>query len=158
VSSTNKESGGEGAERVREAIGAIGVRATQQRKAIAARLVSLGESGEAFTAESLLAGLNKEGAGIGRATVFRTIEKLVSLGLIDRVEFADGERWYRLCSGEHHHHLSCRLCHKVVEVELCLPEAKIAAIGAREGFTIEGHEISLFGICDECRAKEGGKP
>ena len=127
-------------------------RSTQPRHVIAEKLVALGETGEAFSVETLLEELRRSDSGIGRATVYRTIEKLAQLKVLDRIDFADGSRGYRLCGTKgHHHHLTCRACHRVVEFELCLPQAKIDAIGRREGFTIEDHEISLYGLCDACR-------
>jgi Fe2+/Zn2+ uptake regulation proteins len=143
------------AERVRAALDSISERATKPRQEIAERLIAFAASGEAFTADELFAQMREGGSGVGRATIYRTIEKLAGLRLIDRVDFADGERWYRICESErHHHHLTCRECHKVVEVELCLPGEKLVALGIREHFTIEEHEISLFGLCDECRRKQ----
>jgi Fe2+ or Zn2+ uptake regulation protein len=62
---------------------------------------------------------------------------LVQLHVPERTDFVDGERWYRLCENEYHHHHLTRKCHKVVEFELCLPQGKIEAIGKRERFTIE---------------------
>jgi Fur family transcriptional regulator, ferric uptake regulator len=141
-------------ERVMAAFQELGERSTQQRQAIAEKLVALGEAGEAFSAETLLEDLRRSNSSIGRATVFRTIDKLVQRKVLDRIDFADGERCYRLCESEHHHHhLTCRLCRRVVEFELCLPKAKLDAIGHRARFTIEDHEISLFGLCDKCGRK-----
>jgi Fur family transcriptional regulator, ferric uptake regulator len=129
-------------------------RNTRQRRVIAERIAALGETGEAFSAETLLVDLRRSNSGIGRATVYRAIEKLVRIKVLDHVDFSDGERCYRLCESErHHHHLTCRICHRVVELDLCLPQAKIDAIGRREGFTIEDHEISLYGLCDACGEK-----
>ena len=129
-------------------------RITQPRQVIAETLVALGDSGEVFSAEALLEELRRADSGVGRATVYRTLDKLVQLKALDRIDFADGARGYRLCdSEEHHHHLTCRACHRVVEFELCLPQAKIDAIGRREGFSIEDHEITLSGLCAECRKK-----
>jgi Fur family transcriptional regulator, ferric uptake regulator len=146
------------ADRVMAAFREFSARNTQQREIIADRLVALGEAGEAFSAETLLTDLRLISPSIGRATVFRTIDKLVQLKVLDRIDFAGGERCYRLCDKEqHHHHLTCRICHRVVELELCLPSAKIEAIGQREHFTIEDHEISLYGLCEKCGKKTGFK-
>ncbi len=142
------------ADRVAEAFREFSARNTKQRQAIADGIVALGEAGKAFPAEALLTELRLASPGIGRATVFRAIDKLARLKILDRIDFADGERWYRLCdSPAHHHHLTCRVCHRVVELELCLPKAKIEAIERKERFTIEDHEISLFGLCEKCSKK-----
>ena len=139
------------AERLVAALVEHGERNTRPRQAIAEAIAVLGEAGEAFPVEKLIESLKRDKSGVGRATVFRTVDKLVQLKVLDRIEFADGERWYRLCdTAEHHHHLTCRICHRVVELELCLPKTKIEAIEQRERFTIEDHEISLFGLCEKC--------
>ncbi len=147
------------ADRILAAFKEFSERSTLPRQMIADKLVELeaGEAGEAFSIETLLERLRKSDPRIGRATVYRTIEKLAQLKILDRIDFADGTRCYRLCdSEEHHHHLTCRTCHRVVEFDLCLPQAKIDAIGRREGFTIEDHDISLSGLCGECQGKPTG--
>jgi Fur family ferric uptake transcriptional regulator len=142
------------AERLTSALAEVGERNTQPRQAIAKAIAAMGETGEAFPVERLIGELKSEKSGVGRATVFRTVDRLVRLKVLDRIDFADGERWYRLCdTDEHHHHLTCRVCHRVVELELCLPRTKIEAIEQRERFTIEDHEISLFGLCEKCSLK-----
>jgi Fur family ferric uptake transcriptional regulator len=140
-------------ERVELAFKEFSERATPQRREIADRIVAFGEKGQGFTAEMLLAKLRDDNAGIGRATVYRVIEKLVQCKVLDRIEIAEGERLYRLCRNEgHHHHLVCKDCHRVVEFEMCLPKAEIERVSRRAGFVIEEHEITLFGLCDRCRS------
>src|SRR5256885_6040822 len=51
---------------------------------------------------------------------------LVDMGLLDRIEFADGTHRYRVCGGTHHHHLTCTHCHRVVEIDICLPQEQLA--------------------------------
>ncbi len=87
------------------------------------------------------------------ASVYRSVEKLVTMGLLDRVEFADGTHHYRICGDGHHHHLTCTTCHRVVEVDVCLPIDQITAIGDKTNFDIEGHSLTLFGRCKNCRAQ-----
>ena len=85
---------------------------------------------------------------IGRATVYRSIDKLVRMKVLDRIEFSDGTHSFRLCeSDHHHHHLACTRCHRVVELDFCLESDAIADIGKRESFQIDDHSITLFGLC-----------
>ena len=91
---------------------------------------------------------------LGRATVYRVVEKLVTMGLLDRIEFADGTHHYRVCGDRHHHHLTCTQCHRVVEVDVCLPEDQFTAIGHETNFAIEGHSLTLFGRCENCRDEQ----
>jgi Fur family transcriptional regulator, ferric uptake regulator len=127
-------------------------RTTQPRQVIARSLIRLGKSGTAFSAEDLIRGLHRSNPRIGRATVYRSIEKLVQMKVIDRIDFADGTHYFRLCGSEsHHHHLACTKCHRVIDLDFCLDEEQLATIGRKESFSIEDHAITLFGLCKECR-------
>lgn len=134
------------------AFGEMSQRSTRPRRLIAEQLIKLANSGEDFTTDDLWQALRAMEPTIGRATVFRSIEKLVDKELLDRIEFADGTHHYRVCGGTHHHHLTCTQCHRVVEVDLCLPAEQINAIGDQTDFEIEGHALSLFGRCSACRS------
>ena len=119
---------------------------------IAKGLIRLGQSGAAFSAEDLLKRLRRTSPRIGRATVYRSIEKLVRMKVLDRIEFADGTHSFRLCeSDRHHHHLACNKCHRVIELDFCLESGQIAAIGKETSFEIDDHSITLFGLCRECK-------
>ncbi|GAC1370346.1 MAG: transcriptional repressor [Ktedonobacteraceae bacterium] len=139
------------ADKIYAAFDELSQRSTRPRKLIAERLIELAGNGEDFTTDDLWQELRQSEPRIGRATVFRSVEKLVDKGLLDRVEFADGTHHYRVCSGSHHHHLTCTQCHRVVEVDLCLPNEQLKAIGAQNNFSIEGHSLSIFGRCKTCQ-------
>jgi Fur family transcriptional regulator, ferric uptake regulator len=133
-----------------------GLRRTRPRQALVA-LVALvarwSRAGVDFTAESLWRAVRAEAPDVGRATVFRAIEALTGLGLLDRVSFADGaERYHAVApSGRHHHHLTCDRCHRVVNIDICLPDTARRAVASREGFALSGHRVELFGRCAQCQ-------
>jgi len=127
-------------------------RTTRPRRLIAERLIELAASGVDFTADDLWQDLRQVEPRLGRATLYRSLDLLVTAGLLDRVEFADGTHHFRVCGGTHHHHLTCTCCHRVVEVDVCLPQDQFAAISQRTNFEIEGHSIALFGRCERCRS------
>lgn len=139
------------AEKIYAAFDELSQRSTRQRRLIADRLIELAQSGADFTTDDLWQEL-REHTNIGRATVFRSVEKLVEAGILNRVEFADGSHHYRVCGNHHHHHLTCTQCHKVVDVDLCLPVEQLTAIGDQTDFAIEGHSLTLFGRCAQCRS------
>ncbi|MGB8213846.1 MAG: transcriptional repressor [Anaerolineales bacterium] len=141
------------AEKIRAAFEEKGRRKTQPRDRIAARLAELAASGQDFSVEELWHDLQQFDPNLGRATVFRAVEMLVNMGLLNRIEFADGSHTYRACGDEHHHHLTCRKCHRVVDVDVCIPQDQLAKIGQQTGFAIEGHSLVLFGVCEDCRGK-----
>ena len=142
------------ADKIYAAFDEVSQRNTRPRKLIADRLVEFASSGVDFTVEDLWQELRQAEPRIGRATVYRSVEKLVNMGLLTRVEFADGTHHYCVCSGSehHHHHLTCTQCHRVVDIDICLPADQFATIGNRADFVIEGHSLTLFGRCKNCRA------
>ncbi len=138
-------------DKIRAAFDEVSQRHTRPRKLIADRLVELAISGENFTIDELWQEMRELDPRLGRATVYRSVEKLVAMGLLDRVDFADGTHLYRVCGENHHHHLTCTQCHRVVEVDVCLPIDALNAIGHKTRFDIEGHSLTLFGRCESCR-------
>ena len=141
------------AEKIYAAFDEVSQRNTRPRRLIAERLIELANKGEDFTTDDLWQELRLVEPKMGRATVFRAVEKLVDMGLLDRIEFADGTHHYRVCGGTHHHHLTCTQCHRVLEIDICLPQERLAAIGEQTNFAIEGHALTLFGRCEKCREK-----
>ncbi len=139
------------ADKIRAAFDEVSQRHTRPRRLIEERLVELAESGADFTIDDLWQEMRLGEPRLGRATVYRSVEKLVNLGLLDRIEFADGTHHYRVCGGEHHHHLTCTRCRRVVEVDICLPLDQFVAISHQTNFDIEGHTLTLFGRCENCR-------
>ncbi len=139
------------AEKIRLAFDEVSQRKTRPRRLIEERLIQLAETATDFTIDDLWQELRQADPHLGRATVFRAIEKLVALKLLDRVEFADGTHHYRVCGGNHHHHLTCSQCHRVVDISLCLPKDALAALEEQTQFSIEGHSLTLFGRCPDCR-------
>lgn len=130
-----------------------GLSATQPRRRIAERLAGLAGAGADFAIEQLWQDLQSPAGQVGRATVYRAVDALVAAGILDRVEHPDGHRHYRVCGAlsGHHHHLTCTNCHRVREIDLCLPVGQFAVAAAQAGFTIEGHSLEIFGRCAECR-------
>jgi len=128
-----------------------GQRQTQPRNLIASRLAELAESGTDFTVEELWHDLQRPDPHLGRATVFRAVEMLAGQGILHRIEFADGSHVYRACGDGHHHHLTCVQCHRVVDVDVCLEARSLEQIGVQNDFVIEGHTLTLYGLCPDCR-------
>ena len=127
-------------------------RNTRPRRLIAEHLIQLAQSGSDFSVDDLWHALRAQEPKLGRATVYRSVEMLVNANLLDRIEFSDGTHRYRVCGGdEHHHHLTCTNCHRVVDVDVCIPPEQFAAVSALTNFSIEGHSITLFGHCAACR-------
>ena len=93
-------------------------------------------------------------AGIGQATVYRTVTLLTDLGLLVRVQDRRGDIGFTAPPIGHSHPLVCGQCRRVVrfdgEGDLTALEAKLAA---ETGFAVYGHHLEVYGVCAECRGK-----
>ena len=95
------------------------------------------------------------GARIGIASVYRTLEGLGELGLVQRVDLGDGVSRFERAEpdGDHHHHLVCGDCGKVEPFEDPALEAAIAGIAGGRGYDVAAHDVVLRGACGDCRAE-----
>ncbi|GEB58649.1 Fur family transcriptional regulator [Streptomyces gardneri] len=126
-------------------------RSTKQRAAVSA---ALNEVDEFRSAQELHDMLKHRGDSVGLTTVYRTLQSLADAGEVDALRTSDGETVYRRCStGDHHHHLVCRVCGKAVEVEGPMVEQWAETIASEHGFVNVAHTVEIFGTCAECAAK-----
>jgi Fur family ferric uptake transcriptional regulator len=122
-----------------------GSRMTAPRMAI---LEAIAARQEPFTAEELVEQLR--GSGVGRATVFRTIDLLAGTEILHRIHGGSCHT-YTACPPGHHHHLICRACGHSVNVDLCGLDEKIRALAEETDFAIEAHYLEFLGLCAACR-------
>ncbi|MGW8888014.1 Fur family transcriptional regulator [Streptomyces sp. NPDC055749] len=125
-------------------------RSTRQRAAVAA---ALDEVAEFRSAQELHDVLKHRGDSVGLTTVYRTLQSLADAGEVDVLRTTEGEAVYRRCStGDHHHHLVCRMCGKAVEVEGPAVEQWAETIAAQHGYVNVAHTVEIFGTCADCAA------
>jgi Fur family ferric uptake transcriptional regulator len=86
-------------------------------------------------------------AALGLATVYRNLKSLVDAGVIQVVTLPGEVARYEVAHGDHHHHFRCDICQKVFDVHRC--PGDLAGL-APPGFTVDRHEITLYGKCSEC--------
>ncbi len=137
------------------AFDSAGLRHTRPRQIIAQHLADYAAQGTPFATDELWQQLQAIEPQLGRATLFRAVDVLVELGVLDRIELGDGTRRYRACDRGHHHHLICTQCHRIEEVEVCLPTRMLTEAAAQAGFDVERHALELYGRCAECRLAGG---
>jgi Fur family transcriptional regulator, ferric uptake regulator len=91
--------------------------------------------------------------GVGRATVYRALEQLEGLGLIQRVDLGGDAAGYERVDpgGHHHHHIVCEQCGRVIAFEDDRLERAISALARRPDFSVSSHEVTLRGECARCR-------
>lgn len=122
-------------------------RQTWQRAAVR----DLMESSEEFrTAQQVHDLLRDQGAKVGLATVYRALQAMAEADEVDVLRTPDGEAAYRSCSKGHHHHLVCRSCGFSIEIHPESMEKWASDIAREHGFTDEGHELEIFGLCRNC--------
>ena len=126
-----------------------GLRATRQRVRVLAELMR--ERDDA-TAQELHERLRARGQRLGLATVYRTLNALAEEGVVDALSHRPSELCYRWCGDEHHHHLVCSTCHRVVELVDCGLEPWLERASAAHGFVATGHRLEVSGLCGDCRA------
>jgi len=125
-----------------------GVRATPRRLEV---LEELAQERDDVTAQQLWSRLRKRDSGAGLATVYRTLALLSERGVVDVLSHHGAEQCYRLCGDEHHHHLLCERCHRVVEVQECGLDDWVAGAAKRHGFVATDHRVEIVGLCADCR-------
>jgi Fur family transcriptional regulator, ferric uptake regulator len=123
---------------------------TKQREAILD--VFLEVTGH-ITAEALFNRVRELHASIVFTTVYRTMKLLCDAGLAIERHFDDGVARYEI-EHEHHDHLVCTRCGKIVEFECKMIEQAQDEISKRYGFRLLRHRHELYGHCPECQKRE----
>lgn len=92
---------------------------------------------------------------VGRASVYRTLEHLEQLDLVHRVDVGgEGAAYERNDPAEHHHHIVCVRCGRLLPFEDSRLERAIHAVAEEAAFEIVSHDILLRGVCPDCRGKD----
>jgi Fur family ferric uptake transcriptional regulator len=135
-------------------IGALdraGYRLTEPRRSLAALIAD--QDGH-FTAASLVDAARTRRLGVGRATVFRTLDVLADLGAVERLDLPTGEHAYVGCEPAHHHHVVCSRCGRTDGIQDAGLRAVVADIARRTGYRVDEHRLELFGLCPACQTAE----
>jgi Fur family ferric uptake transcriptional regulator len=137
------------------ALEAAGCRLTSERRAVVELIAS---RDGAFDAAELLADSKRRQLGVARATIFRTLELLTSIGAVERLDLPGGDHSYVRCDTRaHHHHLVCTRCQRSVDLEQLGMTPIIAQVERETGYRVGRHRVELFGLCPACQAAEKGK-
>jgi Fe2+ or Zn2+ uptake regulation protein len=140
---------------ITDALGTAGYRLTGPRRALAELIATWAGH---FTADDLLAASRRDRLGVGRATVFRSLDVLAELGLIERLDLPSGEHAYVACEPVHHHHVVCTSCGRSTRVGDLGLGAVSASIELATGYRIDTHRLELFGLCPDCHHVRGDQP
>lgn len=140
--------------RLREALEATGHRFTEQRAAVYRFL-----SGTTThpNADEVFQAVRGVVPGISLATVYKSLETLVTCGLASKLTYSDGSARYD-ARMDPHHHARCVSCGQVVDVPGQLPGPELDdLLGGLDGFSILGYRFELTGFCAACSPHSNGR-
>jgi Fur family ferric uptake transcriptional regulator len=138
-------------ERAAQALSDAGYRRGGARRAI---LELLDEQSCALSAVEIQAALSRRNRDVSRSSVYRVMEELEEIGLLQRVELGQGMVRYEALRGEpgHHHHLVCDRCGRLEPFTDDGLERAIRRLSDRVPLRVSEHEIVIHGSCDTCAA------
>src|SRR5215213_2995692 len=140
----------------REHIQKAGLRRTAQRDLI---LEIFLRTEEHLTSEDLYFLVHREDPTVGHTTVYRTLKLLTEAGLAREVRFGDNKTYYEHhFNHDHHDHMICTECGKVLEFFSEELEAAQDAMSDKYNFKPTHHSLRIWGICEECQKMESEMP
>jgi Fur family ferric uptake transcriptional regulator len=139
---------------VRDHIARRGLRRSSRRDLVVETFLA---SGDHSTVEELTARVRARDAGVGQATVYRTLKLLQECGVAAARRFDDGlTRYEPVAARSHHDHLICTRCGVIVEFENPEIEHLQLEVARRHRFRTESHRMELYGRCAGCRRAAAG--
>ncbi|MDP8299711.1 MAG: transcriptional repressor [Candidatus Tantalella remota] len=137
-----------------------GYRMTVPRQAI---IEVLQKTKKHLSAEDIYMEVHKIFPQVGLTTVYRTLELLTDMGMIYKFDFREGRARYEMVEGlkkEHHHHLVCTKCKRVInytefiDEEIDFLKRAEKELSKKYNFEINDHIIQFYGLCDKCRVSK----
>ena len=119
-------------------------RHTRQRAAIREAIVA---AARPLLPQEVLQAAQQQVPGLGIATVYRNLKGLVEEGELRAVHLPGENPRFESTGHAHHHHFQCRQCQRVFDVHACPGDLSRLA---PQGFTVEDHDLTLYGRCQEC--------
>lgn len=104
------------------------------------------------TAEEIYQMVRAKNSRIGLATVYRTLELLCDLGILNELSFDNNGRRYELEQEDsHHHHLICLQCQKIIEFTDDMLNDLEKHVQKKYNFAVVDHHIKFYGYCEDCQ-------
>lgn len=128
-----------------------GFKLTPQRRCIVETLMN--SKGKHMSSEEIYDEVKVDCPEIGLATVYRTLQMLDKIGFTTKLNLDDGCVRYELNTDQNahnHHHLVCKKCSKIIEVEEDLLDLLEEKIENSYRFKIDNHDVKFYGICSDC--------
>ncbi|WP_201534810.1 ferric iron uptake transcriptional regulator [Psychrobacter ciconiae] len=110
-----------------------------------------------MSAEEVYKTLIEQGEDVGLATVYRVLTQFEQVGIVQRHNFENNLSVFELNTGEHHDHLVCDACGKIVEFHNEIIEKEQEKAAKEHGFKLTGHSLVLYGICSDEDCQDSAK-
>ncbi|OOS05143.1 ferric uptake regulator, Fur family [Moraxella cuniculi DSM 21768] len=106
-----------------------------------------------MSAEDVYRALAEQGEDVGLATVYRVLTQFEQAGIVERHNFENNLSVFEIAQEEHHDHLVCDVCGKVMEFRNSIIEEQQFKVAQEYNFKLSGHSLVLYGVCDspECQ-------
>jgi len=128
-----------------------GCKITPQRRAVIQALLKF----EKFpTAQEVCSAVRKTNPEVGLDTVYRNLNLLVGMKVVNQISLPGKEKVFELVRGEHHHHLVCLTCGGTNCLDYCPIDEEGLQKAAGAEFQIVGHSLELYGYCRKCKAPQ----
>jgi Fe2+ or Zn2+ uptake regulation protein len=137
-----------GVTRYPDRLRAAGLRVTASRVAV---LQVLSEATDHPRVDQVIERVREAGVSISTQAAYDVCEALRRAALAQRIEIAGGPARYEARVGDNHHHLACRSCGTVVDVDCAVGAAPCLTPSTLEGFAIEQSEVTHWGLCPACQ-------
>ncbi len=127
-----------------------GLRYTRQREDVLKKIL---ETKGHFEIEDIVLDFKKQNLDVSRSTVYRTLNILKELGIVNEVIKYKNKTLYEVALKEHHDHLVCEKCGKIIEFHSEEIEKLQNKICKDYNFKPTFHRLEIYGICEECQRK-----
>lgn len=109
-----------------------------------------------LSVSELLKALRRGGLSPHKTTLYRELESLVGIGILEELKLHNGLRSYELKheKSSHHHHFICEDCSEVIDFNNTAIEQlikKVESTFKRKGVSVQNHALNLYGLCAECQ-------
>ncbi len=132
---------------------ANGLKSSKRRDLIFENII---QTADHFTADQIYQQMLAIDPEIGIATVYRTIRLLVECGILMEHTFGEKKGFFEVVATDqqHHDHLICTNCGRIIEFHSNIIEADQQRIGQQYNFQIESHKLEIYGICQQCQQQQ----
>ena len=103
-----------------------------------------------LSAEDIYRILIEQNEEVGVATIYRVLSQFEESGIVQKLNFENNQAVYELCGLEHHDHLVCVKCNKIIEFQDDVIEKHQLQIAKKHGFELTDHSLYLYGLCKGC--------